>query len=174
MELHSEQGILATSWEDIARRAGVSLATVYRHFPSLNELVPACGALTEEYLRSPIPELATTLFTDAKTLPERVQRLVRELTAYYERAAVDFVIARREAHLLEPLREWIEEQNRTREVLVRETLRPADPDEHTVAVVHALTGFAVWDALIETGISRDTAPEVIHKLVLCCLSGAVS
>ncbi len=173
MELHGERGILATSWEDIARRAGVSVATVYRHFPSLDELVPACGALTEEYLGSPTPELAATLFSDAATLPERVERLVRELTEYYERAAVDFQVCRREAHLLEPLREWLEEQDRTREVLVREALRPLAPDERTVAVVQALTAFGVWDALIEAGVPKDNAPGIIHKLVLCCLSGAV-
>ncbi|MCU1365599.1 MAG: hypothetical protein JWN39_1238, partial [Ilumatobacteraceae bacterium] len=42
-ELHAERGLVATSWDDIAERAGVSTATVYRHFPSLAELVPACA-----------------------------------------------------------------------------------------------------------------------------------
>ena len=45
-DLHGEQGIAATSWEDIAARAGVGVGTVYRHFPSLDELIPACGEIT--------------------------------------------------------------------------------------------------------------------------------
>src|SRR5947207_9411196 len=40
--LHAEKGVLGTSWPDIAKRADVALGTVYRHFPSLDQLVPAC------------------------------------------------------------------------------------------------------------------------------------
>lgn len=170
MELHGEQGILATSWEDIARRAGVSLATVYRHFPSLNELVPACGALTDAYIQPPPADLAPTLFAGAATLAERIKRLVGELSAFYERAAPAFIGVRREAHVLEPLREWLEERDRAQEALVREALRPADPDERTVQVVQALTGFLTWQALVEAGVPREAAPGILRKLVLCCLS----
>ena len=40
LALHSEKGIFGTSWQDIAHRADVSVGTVYKHFPSLDELVP--------------------------------------------------------------------------------------------------------------------------------------
>ena len=43
MHLHLEQGIVATTWEDIARRADVATATVYRHYPTLDELVGAAA-----------------------------------------------------------------------------------------------------------------------------------
>lgn len=33
MALHGEQGIQATSFEGIAYRADVAMATVYRHYP---------------------------------------------------------------------------------------------------------------------------------------------
>ena len=42
--LHYEQGVAATSYVQIAERAGVGPATVYRHFPTLGSLVEACGA----------------------------------------------------------------------------------------------------------------------------------
>ena len=53
LELHGEQGIAATSWDDIAARAGVGVGTVYRHFPSLDELVPASGEITMQVLALP-------------------------------------------------------------------------------------------------------------------------
>ena len=40
-ELHGEQGISATSWDDIAARAGVGVGTVYRHFPTKEDLIRA-------------------------------------------------------------------------------------------------------------------------------------
>jgi AcrR family transcriptional regulator len=76
--LHNEQGIMATSWDDIAKRARVGIGTVYRHFPSLDELVPACGEISMRNLELPserdIPQLFTALEGTA-----RVDRLV-ELT----------------------------------------------------------------------------------------------
>ena len=55
LELHGEQGIAATSWDDIAARAGVGVGTVYRHFPSLDELIPACGEIAPQSLALPDP-----------------------------------------------------------------------------------------------------------------------
>src|SRR5687767_2873240 len=41
-ELHATQGALATSYAQIAQQAGVSLPTVYKHFPTMDELLEAC------------------------------------------------------------------------------------------------------------------------------------
>ena len=53
LALHAEKGIFGTSWQDIAHRADVSVGTVYKHFPSLDELVPACGELMYAITRPP-------------------------------------------------------------------------------------------------------------------------
>src|ERR687894_2281222 len=87
LALHSEKGILGTSWQDIARRADVSVGTVYKHFPSLDELVPACGELMYAITRPPSLEDAPEIFAEALTLEKRVGRLVEELFAFYERGA---------------------------------------------------------------------------------------
>lgn len=166
IQLHGEQGILATSWEDIARRAGVAQATVYRHFPSLNELVPACGALANAYIQPPAPDTASTLFLHADSLSERIEVLIEELSAFYERAEGMFVGVRREAHLLEPLREWLKERDRAQDALVRAALEPAKPDEQTVQVVRALTGFCFWEALIGARVPREVVPGIVRGLVL--------
>jgi len=61
--LHARHGVLATNWEEIAERAGVSTATVYRHFPSLEELIPACArSAFEAGAQLPSPEQAATAF----------------------------------------------------------------------------------------------------------------
>src|ERR687889_549905 len=79
LELHAEQGIVATRWEEIAARAGVGVGTVYRHFPSLDDLVPACGRVSRELLALPDASDAPALFAGATGLRARMERLVDEV-----------------------------------------------------------------------------------------------
>src|SRR5262245_37532092 len=65
-ELHAVQGVFATSYAQIAQQAGVSLPTVYKHYPTLDELVQACtghvGAQAPAFPQERIlaaPDLAT-------------------------------------------------------------------------------------------------------------------
>src|SRR2546423_7475771 len=51
--LHAEKGVLGTTWPDIAKRADVALGTVYRHFPGLDQLVPACTSENAVRMRPP-------------------------------------------------------------------------------------------------------------------------
>src|SRR5438309_10487515 len=44
--IHAKQGIAETSWASIGAGAHVSTATVYRHFPSLDSIIPACAQAT--------------------------------------------------------------------------------------------------------------------------------
>ena len=92
--LHYEQGVGATSYVQIAERAGVGPATVYRHFPTLGSLVEACGATVREEIQPPLPENTPALFAGLETQQERLERLVAELDAFYDRAAVWLRIAR--------------------------------------------------------------------------------
>ena len=68
LALHSEKGIFGTSWRDIAQRADVSVGTVYKHFPSLDELVSACGELVFAITHPPSLEDAPRIFAGAHTL----------------------------------------------------------------------------------------------------------
>src|SRR5687767_10478223 len=85
MALHMDQGVLATSWEDIAKKADVALATVYRYFPTLDDLVQGCGARVVETVRPPAPEGAAKLFEGAADLAGRVRRLAGQFCALYDR-----------------------------------------------------------------------------------------
>src|SRR5512132_2699119 len=77
-QLHIEQGVAATSWDEIAARAGVGVGTVYRHFPSLDELAPACGAVVSEVIALPPAEAVAAAFDGAE---DRAGTLVREVFA---------------------------------------------------------------------------------------------
>src|SRR3954462_9610243 len=88
-ELHAAQGIAVTSWDDIARQAGVGVGTVYRHFPSLNELIPACGHVAMEIAALPGKETVPALFDGLRGRRARLERLVAEAFAIYERGAAE-------------------------------------------------------------------------------------
>ena len=94
--LHTEQGIAATSWDDIAARAGVGVGTVYRHFPSLDELVPACGEISMQIIALPDPR---GVFERIDAPAERIERLVREVFAIYERGAPEMRVIRNEPEM---------------------------------------------------------------------------
>src|SRR5687767_4590743 len=95
-ELHATQGIAATSWDDIARHAGVGVGTVYRHFPSLDELIPACGQVAMEIVALPEPGAAGSLFDGVRGRRARLKRLVAEVFAIYDRGGDILEATRRE------------------------------------------------------------------------------
>src|SRR5215217_455391 len=105
IDLHTSKGILATSWEEIARRADVAPATVYRHFPTLDELLPACGELGMRQLALPSDEEIAELFRGTRSRRERLRRLVDEVFGLYGRGGDVLRAVRRERALLPPLQD---------------------------------------------------------------------
>lgn len=71
-ELHAQQGAVATSNADIARQAGVSLPTVYSHFPSQDDLLGACTA----HVASRAPQVPVERILGAPDLRVATERLV--------------------------------------------------------------------------------------------------
>src|SRR5215203_6814967 len=57
MRLHDEKGVVPTTFAEVAERAGVGPATVSRHFPTLGDLVRACGAHVWHEMRPRHPTL---------------------------------------------------------------------------------------------------------------------
>lgn len=88
MALHDAQGVASTSFLDIAKRAGVGVATVYRHFPTLGSLVMACGAHVWVEMDPPRPDQAADVFAGFATRKERLGRLAELLDAFYARGAL--------------------------------------------------------------------------------------
>jgi len=166
LALHSEKGIFGTSWQDIARRADVSVNTVYKHFPSQDELVPACGELMYAITRPPSLEDAERIFAGASSLEERLGRLVEELYDFYERGAPYIETDFQERRLPE-VREWEAYMRATIAGLVREALLPIEPDEATVQTASALLDFSTFKSFVDRDVPKERAAKAINEVILC-------
>ena len=80
-KLHAEQGIYATSMPRIAERAGVSVGTVYHHFPSYDDACAACSRYTAAMLPFPSGRVLAGL----TGMDERVRCLAQEVFGFYQR-----------------------------------------------------------------------------------------
>ena len=166
LALHAEKGIFGTSWQDIARRADVSVGTVYKHFPSLNELVPACGELMYAITRPPSLEDAPEIFAGASSLEERLERLVFEFFDFYERGA-PYIETDFQERRLPAVAEWEAYMRATIAGLVREALVSAEPDERMVQAVSALLDFSTFKSFLDRDIQKDRAAKTMNEVLLC-------
>ncbi len=156
--LHTEQGIAATSWDDIAARAGVGVGTVYRHFPTLDELVPACGADTMKILSLPRPEEAPSLFEGAG---DRLERLVRVAFAIYERGAPELHVIRGEPGVHPSVAQGKEDLEASLAALVEAAGIPASER----AVVRAMIDLGTWQSLRDQGLGPDEAVDAVTGML---------
>jgi AcrR family transcriptional regulator len=164
MELHAEKGALATNWEDIAARAGVSQATVYRHFPSLDELIPACAQTVFDAIGVINEKQIEQIYLGARSPWQKLERYIRGTCDCYARGAGWLHAARREADLIPAMNRAVEVQEKSNEALVRVAFAGYDVDDETVAVLTALTDFPFWRSLTRGGMSHTGAVEVICGL----------
>ena len=151
-ELHGEQGIVATSWDDIAARAGLGVGTVYRHFRSLDELIPACGEITMQVVALPDPATVPALFEHARNPAERIERLVREAFAIYERGASVLRAIRREADVHPRVAQDRDQLDASLSALVDTALGPLDATQQDRAVARAMVDLNTWEALHDQGL----------------------
>ena len=166
ISLHAQRGVIATNWEEIAERAGVSTATVYRHFPSLGELVPACARTAFEAGASlPTAAQAAAAFAGLTRPAPRIERLIRESCRCYELGAGWLAAARRDAKSVPALDRAVRLQDRVLGVLIQTALGDAFVDAQTMSVIKALIDFPFWKALTDAGVATETVPQVINDLV---------
>lgn len=170
-KLHGENGVLGTSWQDIAKEADVSVATVYAHFPSLEELLPACGALVMERVRPPRPESSTEIIGGARSLEERFERVATELFDFYERGGPHIEVDVRERQL-PGMREWETYLLDTVTAFVRAALAQEHPDAHTIRLVSAFFDLSTFKALRNRGVARKTAAKTVARAAASLLENA--
>jgi AcrR family transcriptional regulator len=163
-ELHTEQGIAGTSWRDIAERADVAVATVYNQFPSLDELVPACGERLMERLHPPSPADAADVIGDATTVEDRFGRVGVELYSFYERggAHLDVFPGERE---LPAMQEWESYQLATVEAFVRAALQGHRPSPSKVRLICAFYDLTTFRSLQARGFGASSAARTMARVV---------
>lgn len=79
--LHEERGLIRTTISDVAARAGVERATVYRHFPDERSLITACT--THYFAQHPLPDPEPWLRTSDPVA--RLRMGLAEIYAYHRR-----------------------------------------------------------------------------------------
>jgi AcrR family transcriptional regulator len=169
MQLHAEKGVAETSQADVAARAGVSPATVYRHFPTMGSLVRACGGVTWEAVSPPRPDDAERLFAGLETTRRRLRRFVDEVAAFYTRAQLPLESARNERGRVPDLDAELRIVEAGLESLARAALALNGAEEAEVQLTLALTDFGVWKSLQDHGVSEERAVEIMASLLQCAV-----
>jgi AcrR family transcriptional regulator/DNA-binding MarR family transcriptional regulator len=157
LELHGSRGIQATTWPEIADRAGVPLETLEALFPTQDDLVRSCAQHFMESLQLPPADRAPEVFAGASSENERIHRLVETFFGVYERGADGIRAGRRERKDVPVVDESMGELDSTFDALVVEALRPQRPDSSSVASLRALTDLEVWRTLRDQGARPDAA-----------------
>ena len=160
--LHAEKGVLGTTWPDIAKRADVALGTVYRHFPGLDQLVPACTSENAVRMRPP----GASVLVGVTRPEERIGRFVEELFAFYGRSAPWTPRASIDRHQLPVLDTILSRREAGLKVLVEETLGPLRRRRHALDAALALTDFGVWSSLTRSGLSTEAAARLITEVLV--------
>lgn len=157
--LHDEQGIEATTMKQIAARAGVSIGTVYHHFPAYEDCIRACG----EYTAQLIPTPQDALLQNIKEPAERVTRLVQAWFSYYAQSPYleGVRVLRNKYRVIDEFMRLME-QALDRQVAL--ALQRA-PDDSIVAATAAILDVAVYTALARHGLNMDTAVQHIANLI---------
>lgn len=153
--LHAEQGMVATTMKQIARQAGVSVGSVYHHFPTYDDMIRACGV--HAFAMAPPPSPA--LFEGAQDRAERVRRVALAFFRLFDRLKA-FGYVQAEQDQLPVLRPFVEDERRMREALAAAIV--GDPAQ--TATLAALFDHGVYQALRQQGLGVDEAAARIAEV----------
>jgi AcrR family transcriptional regulator len=172
MELHDEKGVAPTTFADIAKRAGVGQATMYRHFPTIGELVRTCGMHVWQEMRPPTPDTAAAAFEGLSDPARRVERLVEILDDFYARGELRLRLASRDRELLPELDGFLSAVEAGVHAHVAEALAPRGKSETAIRTVAALLSFPVWSSFRKLGLPDEDTRAFTSRLVACALRAA--
>jgi AcrR family transcriptional regulator len=159
--LHDEQGITGTSFRDVAQRAGVSPATVLRHFPRMERLIQACGELSDQL--APMPDEA--VLVGARERGEALRLMALALFGWFEQVGSGLEHLQIDRRVLREVDEWLTDVDRRHRALVAAALGP-DCDARTVAIVTAMTSHGAWRSLRDGGMDSAQAAAAVVRFVI--------
>lgn len=162
---HRERGISATSMEDVAHRAGVAVGTVYRHYPTLDNLVDACGAVFMNRFALPKPDHTNELFRGLRSRQQRLARLVETVADSYRGGAIGFVRVREARNDFDAVSKAHHQIEESLDALVTEALRPLRYNPGRRRTLRALLDARVWQSLVDQGLDPEAAEQALRDLV---------
>jgi AcrR family transcriptional regulator len=161
LALHGERGAAATRWADIAERADVAMGTVYRYFPSYDELIPACTGFGMARLQPPTAQI----FGRAASVGGRVTALVRESFSFWERASPWMRHRECDRRAIPAVEAFNRRQEALFESLVRAALGPLARRRRVVDATVILSGFSSWAAFNDRGVPTKEAATLATELL---------
>lgn len=165
-DLHSRQGMAAVSMKEIAAEAGVSVGTVYHHFPTYSDAIKACGAFT--LARAPFPD--SRIFAGAASRADKIRALTKSLFEYYESLPA-FEWARRDRHVDPALGQFIDMEVENRKALAAEAIGAA-ADEWRAGHVAAMVDIGAWRGFALAGIATTEAAASVADMLNAWLDRA--
>jgi AcrR family transcriptional regulator len=166
---HGELGMLETTFQDVAERADVALGTVHRHFPTIEDLVAACGRAFLPMLALPTPADAAARFRSLDSGTDRIERLAGDIADIYERALPAFLEVRRASPHFVAAAEGLRAMEASVDGLIDEALRPLRPSAQQRRTVRALADARFWDALTGSGLDQVQIRATAVRLLRCAL-----
>lgn len=162
--LHKAQGALATSHAQIAEEAGVSLPTVYKHYPTLDDMVRACTA----HVASLAPPFPAERIMQAPDLASAAKALVATSDAMHRHFA-PWMVWREQGRIPALADVVARERAQTRAFCQAVLERHLGPGEHRAAAAwwEALLSFETRESVLSApGQSRASFRETLVHLLL--------
>jgi len=173
VELHREKGTVATSYADLAERAGVSLQTVHNHFPTLGELLPACTGM----VAATAPHVTTDVFEHLAAPKDRLDALLKALLRQHVHFEPWMRWAVHEARLVPELAAGLRQGRDNLAALVARAVAPGfagKPPAELVALLVTWLDIECWMRLqSQSGLSAKAASAALRQGALALLRQSI-
>ncbi|WP_193368409.1 TetR/AcrR family transcriptional regulator [Pelagibius marinus] len=153
-DLHCQKGIADTTMTEIAGQAGVSVGTVYHHFPRYEDAITACGA----HAAAKVPPPGPGVFDGLDSLEDRLKALAAAVFGYFGRLKV-FDLIRADRHRYEVVQGFVDQEAAGRLALARAALAPFGAGDRDIHLTAALLDVSVHDELCRAGFTTAEAAQ---------------
>lgn len=157
LTLHDSKGITRTSVRDVAQRADVAPATVLHHFPRMDDLIHACGELSDTM--APMPTAAILVGVTGPAA--RVGALALALYEWWEKLGAGWDHLQVDRRTLPQVDAWLLEVRRRHRELAAAALETDPPDTDLLT---AITTNEAWRSMRDAGMNPRQAAGHVSRL----------